>query len=185
MWAIDANILSFIIYPASSAPPDFRTGLSIERSHERAEQILAEAELSGEIILIPSPAFSEALVMVAENIGPYLQAFSDSSRFSIGPFGTKAAVEVAIRTRAAKDSGNKRDRIIAPWPKVKYDRQIVAIAHAEGASAIYTTDLDIYKHGALWNIPVRHLADVVLPPKQSFMTFVTEERTGLPDPPPR
>ena len=36
--------------------------------------------------------------------------------------------------------GNKKDGSGEPWAKIKYDRQIVAIAKVIGASAIYSDD---------------------------------------------
>ena len=59
------------------------------------------------------------------------------------PFETRAAIEVALMTRNAKSGGDKKGGLDAPWAKVKFDRQIVAIAKVVQASAIYTDDGDI------------------------------------------
>lgn len=65
-----------------------------------------------------------------------------------------------MRTKTAKTSGDKRDGIEAPWQKVKYDRQIVAVAKTERAAVIYSTDKHIHEHAKLWGIRVMHLADL-------------------------
>jgi hypothetical protein len=45
-------------------------------------------------------------------------------------------------TRAAVDAGDKRVGSDATWAKVKFDRQIVAIAQVRRATAIYSDDAD-------------------------------------------
>jgi len=50
------------------------------------------------------------------------------------------------------------------WSKVKFDRQIVAIARVEGAERIYSNDDDIKRFGASDGIEVVMLDDLELPP---------------------
>lgn len=50
------------------------------------------------------------------------------------------------------------------WSKVKFDRQIVAIARVEGAERIYSNDDDIKRLGASDGIEVMMLDDLELPP---------------------
>jgi len=50
------------------------------------------------------------------------------------------------------------------WSKVKFDRQIVAIARVEGAERIYSNDDDIKRLGASDSIEVMMLDDLELPP---------------------
>jgi predicted nucleic acid-binding protein len=59
------------------------------------------------------------------------------------PFDTRAAIELAVMTRNAIDQGDKRGGVDAPWNKVKFDRQIVAIAKVAGATTIYSDDLQL------------------------------------------
>jgi hypothetical protein len=166
MKAIDANILSLLIYPSKYQLVDFRTKLPIDRAVDRAWQIVEQADADSEPILVATPALAEALAGGTHNIQAYLDEISKIERLKIFPFGIKASVELAIRTRKALDSGNKRDGVEASWAKVKYDRQIVSIAKVEGASVIYSTDEDVHKHGLVWGIETWHLADVKLPIKQ-------------------
>jgi hypothetical protein len=76
-----------------------------------------------------TPVLSELLV----GIGPQeTQSIPDEIRkarvFRVEPFETRAAIEVALMTRNAKAGGDKKGGLDAPWAKVKFDRQIVAIA---------------------------------------------------------
>jgi hypothetical protein len=50
------------------------------------------------------------------------------------------------------------------YAKLKYDRQIVAIAKVCGASEIYSEDDGVERAAALVNIPVVRVRDLPLPP---------------------
>lgn len=166
MIVLDANVLSLIIYPKSSVPLDFRTGRPILYAKERIDSLIAEIEASGDKILIPTPALSEALVVVAPDVQAYLDILSGSDCFQVKSFGTKAAVEVALRVKSAKAKGDKREGVVGEWDKIKYDRQIVAIAKAEGAKTVYSTDRDVHDHCKLWGIDVLNVSDIPIPEAQ-------------------
>jgi hypothetical protein len=44
--------------------------------------------------------------------------------------------------------------LVATWAKVKFDRQIVAIAKVEKASMVYSDDEDVRKLAAAEGIPI-------------------------------
>jgi hypothetical protein len=115
----------------------------------------------GEIVLIPTPALSEVLAIVPD-INACVQVLQSKGCFKIGNFGERAAVELALRLQAAIKDGDKFEGISAPWQKVKYDRQIIAICKVEGCSRIYSTDEHVHKHAARWKIPTLNLSDVKL-----------------------
>lgn len=161
MVGIDSSVLSMFLFPAASAPYDFRTKQPIEHARERVEFLIAELQDQKETILIPTPVLSEVLV-VAPNIDKTIQILQGTGCFKIAGFGERAAVEIAIRLQVALKSGSKSEGILAPWQKLKYDRQIVAICKVEGCSCIYSADVDIHTHGGLWRIPVLNISDVRL-----------------------
>ena len=68
-------------------------------------------------------------------------------------------------TRSALDSKSKKGGSDSTWAKIKYDRQIVAIARVNQASAIYSDDRDIRSIAAQADISVIGLADLQLPPE--------------------
>lgn len=162
MVLFDAAILNVAIDPKSNIPSDFRTGLPIPDARQRVDALIESLEKDGEGIIIPTPALCEALTTLAEKAIELTEQIERRSCFRIRPFGKREAIEVAMRTRAAILAGDKREGLTDPWQKVKYDRQIVAIAKTENAIAIYSTDRAIHEHGKLWGIPVLHLADVPL-----------------------
>ena len=94
-------------------------------------------------IIEPTPALSEVLIGAGDAAPRYLDIIVRSARFKIAPFGTRAAVEAAAAHRDALRAGDKREGSASSWTKVKFDRQIVAIAKVEGADVIYSNDDDI------------------------------------------
>ena len=70
-------------------------------------------------------------------------------------------------TRNARDRGSKRGSSSAPWAKVKFDRQIVAIAKVAGATTIYSDDLNLMTVAKAANIDVVSLAELPLPPEDA------------------
>jgi len=166
MILFDCSVLCLTLYPQAGIPNDFKTNKPISLAKERVDGLIASAGQSGEIILVPTPALSEVLVVVAPDVQKYLDELSNQACFKVVPFGERAAIEVALRTKAAIKRRDKRDGVISAWDKVKYDRQIVAIAKVEGASTIYSTDRHIHAHAASWGIKVLNVSDLPVPAKQ-------------------
>jgi hypothetical protein len=98
--------------------------------------------------------------------GPdYLEQLHQSRAFKIEPFDERAAAEVALMIRSDLETyGKKRGRQLqATWAKVKFDRQIVAIAKVNDASALYTDDPGVRTFAEASGINVFGLADLPLP----------------------
>lgn len=116
-------------------------------------------------IIVPTPALSELLVGAKDAAPAYLDIISRSRFFRIEPFGTKAAVEAADMTRNAIAMGDKRGGAVdSTWPKVKFDRQIVAIAKVTGCATIYSDDDDVRRFAEQVAIPTVTLPQLPDPP---------------------
>ncbi len=85
--------------------------------------------------------------------------------FRIEAFDAAAAIKLAMRTAKAVASGDKREGAPGdtPWTKVKFDRQIVAIAIVSGATEILSEDPDVKAIGERWGVVVRSLEDLEVP----------------------
>jgi len=116
-------------------------------------------------IIVPTPALCEVLIGASDAAPQYLDIINRSSRFKVVPFGTRAAVEAAAAHREALQAGDKKEGT-ASWLKVKFDRQIVAIAKVEGATAIYSNDGDIRRFSAQDGLEVIKLEDLPAPPEK-------------------
>lgn len=116
-------------------------------------------------IVIPTPALSEYLVKAGDAGGAVLDELRKNSVFRVTPFHQKAAIECAFAIRRDMDKGDKKGGSQATWAKSKFDRQIVAIAKAEGVTCIYTLDSDVKKYAALEGIKTESIADLQMPPE--------------------
>lgn len=166
MVVFDASILLFVF--------DENTPSSVPRAKERVEHLIDRLSEAGEKIVIPTPALSECLVH-ADAAGPdYLAILGKQSCFRIAPFDTKAAIEAAIRTRQARDRGQPKGGDPAQAKsKVKFDRQIVAVAASESADAVYSDDAALRGYAVEAGMEAFQLSDLPLPPEdpQAALSF--------------
>jgi len=137
MVVFDATTLLYLLDPEAKAPTDPKTGEPVSRVKDRITFLVSDLEKRKEKIVVPTPALSELLVRAGEAGPGYLDILSRQAAFKIVDFDQRAAVEVAAATREALAAGDKRAGSESAWAKVKFDRQIIAIARVEGASAIF------------------------------------------------
>lgn len=159
---LDANMLLLLLDSKLTGPKD-ANGQPVPQVNERMNYLVSELQRQREKIIIPTPALAEVLVRAAAAGGDYLTRLSRSSAFKIEPFDVRAAVEVASMTAEDIARGDKTGGNRAVWQKVKYDRQIVAIARIHQCSTIYTDDLGIRTFAKALNIPTVGVADLQLP----------------------
>ena len=90
----------------------------------------------------------------------FLKVIDRQAVFRIEPFRAADAVEAAASTREALDRGDKKSGADAPWPCVKTDRQIVAVAKRCGVDTIYSNDAGMRRFAgdipvvSVWELPV-------------------------------
>ena len=147
MLAIDQSFLELIIHPDGRPPKDPATGKPIERLPDRIDELTEAWQEDSEVVIIPTPALSQFLILAHHQASDYLGRITASSFFRIEDFDTRAAIELAAIHIGAMQSGKKRKRgdSNATWAKVNFDRQIVAIAKVNNAAVIYTDDGDMIK----------------------------------------
>lgn len=173
MVVIDATLLMLLLHPSAGVPVD-GSGAPVDQPLERISYLVASLEKARDRIVIPAPALSEVLVRVEHRAAQALvEKLSTLSIFRIEPFDQRAAIEVAAMTRNSFDGGLKPTRHPSEgtWAKLKYDRQIVAIASVIGARAIYSDDKGIRAVAQRRHIPVIRLADLDLPPESAQTTM--------------
>ena len=128
MVVFDANFLIYFL------DPKIKDGVG---GNARIDHLVATILKSGERIVVPTPALSELLVKAGDAGPKYLEIVARSKFFRIAEFGERAAVEAAALMREVLAKGVKRGATPeASLAKVKFDRQIVAIARVVGATAI-------------------------------------------------
>ena len=156
MLVFDANFLIYFL------DPKLKDGVG---SNPRIDHLVATIQKSGERIIVPTPALSEVLVKAGIAAPKYLEIIARSKYFRVAEFGERAAVEAAELTRDAVENGAKRG--VTPeanWAKVKFDRQIIAIARVVGATKIYTNDDQLARHAKAVNIEAIGPDELLDPP---------------------
>lgn len=169
MVVFDASVLLFVF--------DANTPSSVPRAKERVEYLIDQLSEAGETIIIPTPALSECLVHAGPARPEHLAILGKQSCFRIVSFDERAAVEAAIQTFQARQRGQvKGGNPDATKTKIKFDRQIAAIAMVEGATAVYSDDGDVRSYAREAGMDAFQLADLLLPPEdpQQALPFDTE-----------
>ena len=153
MVVFDATMLMLMLRPNSGIPLD-SNNTPVSYVQERIAHLVQTLERRKTRIIIPTPALSEVLVRSGTAAPQIVETLNRSAIFRISPFDSLAAIEAAVMTRAAIDAGDKRGGAVGIWAKVKFDRQIVAIAKVARASAIYSDDSDVRTLALAENISV-------------------------------
>jgi predicted nucleic acid-binding protein len=158
MVVFDASILLFIL--------DENTPSSVPRAKERVELLIEGFSNAGEKIVIPTPALSECLVHAGPAGPDWVTLLGKRACFRIVGFDQRAAIEAAIRTHEARQRGLKKGGVAdQSKTKIKFDRQIVAIAAVEGARAVYSDDTALRGYAIEAGMEAYQLADLPLPPE--------------------
>lgn len=163
MVVIDATFLMLFFRP--DVPVPAVGGAKVDLPKERIEFLIQSLEKARTRIIVPTPALSEILVRAGPTASQEIvERLNKLAVFRVESFDAMAAIEVAAMTRGAMDStGKKRGNATGPWAKIKYDRQIVAIAKVHRATTIYSDDSDIRSIATAEDIPVIGLAELPLP----------------------
>lgn len=181
MVVFDTAILLLLLSPDTSAPSNPTTKKPIENAKERVDYLIETLEKQKTKIIVPTPVLSEILVH-SDKAGPsYLSTLTSKSAFRIVPFNIKAAIEVAAMTKSALTGGDKKNGGEGTWAKIKYDRQIVAIARVAGATTIYSDDENIDKFAKKFGINVVGLSTLPLRPEEAqrdlFETTLSDDKS--------
>lgn len=181
MVVFDATMLLTLLHPHIGVPIDSSTGAPVTHPRERIKALVKEFQRAKQKIGIPTPTLGEALVRIGPKRAQFVDKLNDLAVFECLPFDQLSSIELAIMTAIAIDAGDKRAGSSEPWVKVKFDRQIAAIAKVNGATTIYTDDKGL-RHTATANgFTVIGLADIPIPPEaaQIELEFSSEDQAAL------
>ena len=161
MIIFDSSYLVVLLHP-NPAPAMDRENKPVTQFRERVAYLPATMDVSNNTIGVPTPAMAEVLVRSGANRSQYVSTLSDTWKFQILPFDSRAAIEAGDLIAAIKTQKTKWDT----WAKVKFDIQIVSIAKAEAATVIYSDDKDIENYAKRFKIRVVRICDLPLPPAE-------------------
>lgn len=149
---VDANFLVALVSPKTTSDDKARIAFLLEQMEQAKSKLV-----------IPMPALAEYLVG-ADLAG--IETFNKLERKSsilVAPLDRAAAFECAQLDRAALGSGDKKDETIAPWQKIKIDRQIVAIGKVHGAGMIISGDGGVRNNALRVGIRATRIDELELP----------------------
>ncbi len=184
MIIFDASYLIVYLHP-NPEPAKDRNDKPVSRFRDRVEYLIASLSGADQVIGIPAPALAEVMVRAGKGRFKYLNILSDSYRFEIIPFGTKAAIEAGELIAQIKNQNKSQPW--ATWAKLKFDVQIASIGKAEEVTAFYSDDKDVEAHGKRLKLKVIRICDLDLPPAPDPKEVAEEEarrKSGLLFPPP-
>jgi hypothetical protein len=162
MVAFDNTILSILLFPDAEVN-EGPEGKPVERAQERVNALVQEIQDGGEQVLIPAPALAEVLATPDCDVDEVLSALRASAYIRIGDFDQRSAVELAFRLRAAMASGDIREGVATTKTRMKFDRQIVAVALTNGARILYSDDEGVKQFGARSGLRVVRISELPLP----------------------
>ena len=157
------------------APIDKSTGAPVTSVERRIRHLVGSLQKSQTKIIVPTPVLAEVLTYALRAGNDYFETISKSSAFRIEPFEIRAAIELAQMTANAIADGDKRGGLSGSWNKVKFDRQIVAIAKVTNVTTIYSDDEDLGKFARNQGIEVIAIGALPLPVEDTQMTLPWDE----------
>ncbi len=174
MVIMDSTTLLLLLYPSAKPPLDASTNEAVTKCKERIELLLQNLSQAGVQVMVPTPVLSEILVAAGADKARVLNEISNAYAFKVQPFDALAAIEVAMLTDADLQS-NKKLTPNETKAKIKYDRQIIAIAKVSAVQTIYSDDGGLGRKAVANGITVVKTSDLPLPIEEPQATLDLKE----------
>lgn len=147
----------------------------------RIDHFMDCAEKAKSKIVFPMPAIAEFLVRADLAGVEFLNRLEKKTFLLLADFNRAAAFELAQIDRAALNTGDKKDETIAPWQKIKVDRQIVAIGKSLGATLVISRDGSVRNNALRIGMQGMTIQELELPEaaKQQKLALVPVKKTRI------
>jgi predicted nucleic acid-binding protein len=162
---IDTNVLVQIMQNDGAKDLiDPETDKLVAGAFERAEALVDRIDTLNGVVVLPAPVVAEYLLGIERNsYQRHLEILNGVRCIEVSAFDQQAAIECALLVTNQEMKQLDPDSKMA---KLKYDRQILAIAIASGAKEIWTHDKQLYKRSRAMGLIARSLASIDLRPQQ-------------------
>ena len=155
----DANVLLLALHPDAPPPIDPATSLPLDHVSERIDYLLRRLSAAKTTVMIPSPVLTEVLCIAKSAQARLIQSLQRDP-FVVVPFDTRAAIECADLLAFHFAQKGRQKGVPGARAKIKFDRQIVAIARANGASEVFSDDDDVRKEAMRVGLKVNRTIDL-------------------------
>ena len=170
----DAGFL-YILFDGKARIPRDKSGVPvIDRAQERIDYLVQTMSQRKDKIIVPTPALAEFMLLAADRWSDYLTIIRRKAVFEIAGFDDPEAVEPVEHWRKHGDSKRLKQNSPETWAKLKYDRQIIAIASTHRVECIYSTDSDLQRFAVQLNKACHNLTDLPLPPPTQTLLPLAE-----------
>ena len=149
---VDANFIIAYANPKTS-----------KDNRARIEYFLERAEKAKCKVVFPMPAIAEYLVGADLAGVDFLNRLDKKACLIMADFNRAAAFELSQIDRAALNTGDKKDETVAPWQKIKIDRQIVAIGKSLGARLVISADNSVRNNALRVGMDALAIEELELP----------------------
>jgi predicted nucleic acid-binding protein len=182
----DAGFIHILFDDRARVPRDSKGKPVIEQVQARIDFLVQTISERKDKIILPTPALTEFMLLAADRYRDYLTIIKRKAVFEIAGFDDPEAIELVEHWAKFGDGKKLKARTAETWAKLKYDRQIAAIAVTRRVEIIYSTDSDLEKYAKQLNIKYCGLADLPAPPtQQTSLPFEeTKNETEKPISPP-
>lgn len=162
----DAGFIHILFDDRARVPRDSKGKPVVERAQARIDFLVQTISDRKDKIILPSPALAEFMLLASDRYRDYLTIIKRKAVFEIAGFDDPEAIELVEHWAKFGDGKKLKPRTAETWAKLKYDRQIVAIAATRRVECIYSTDGDLEKYAEQLTIKYCGLADLPAPPSQ-------------------
>lgn len=151
--AVDANFLVALISKETASSDRLRL-----------DHLIKQIDKNKTKLVIPMPSLAEFLVK-ADSASVQAVNILEKQRYIVmADFNRASAFEIALIDAACLYKGDKKDSSEEAWQKVKFDRQIVAIAKSNAAQLIITRDKGVQKCATRIGMDWIEISSLEMPP---------------------
>lgn len=173
----DAGFIHILFDDRARVPRDAKGKPAVDRAQDRIDFLVQTISERGDKIILPSPALTEFMLLAADRYRDYLTIIRRRAVFEIAGYDDPEAVELVEHWLKFGDGKTLKARTAETWAKLKYDRQIAAIAATRRVECIYSTDKDLERYADELGIKFCNLVHLPLPPTEQQVLPLEEVHT--------
>lgn len=162
----DAGFIYILFDDRARVPRDASAKLVVDRAQDRIDFLVQTISERKDKIILPAPVLTEFMLLSSDRYRDYLAIIRRTAVFEVAGFDEPETIELVEHFLKVGDGKKLKPGTAETWAKLKYDRQIAAIAKTRRAECIYSTDADLEKYATDLNIKFCNPIHLPLPPTE-------------------